>query len=216
MDFHASAMRDISEQKGAIPGETGMTTAFDVARCLIRLGYTPQDPEDSDCLCPLRVQKLLYYVQGWSLALRGRPMFGERIEAWKFGPVVPEVYHRFKPYGYAVINPEDIGEPENLTAPDRAFIESVWSEYKAYSATKLREMTHAESPWNEARIGLSPDARSSNAISQESLRIFFEKQAEQHKGALNVFDLQEVWGAHEEMERGAGRSLKDIMAGLKR
>jgi uncharacterized phage-associated protein len=109
--------------------EMRMATAIDSARYLIQLGFCAEDPEDSDFLCPLRVQKLLYYLQGWSLALRGRPLFEERIEAWKLGPVVPEVYHRFKSFGSQVIEPKDAGEPTGLSPGDRAFIESVWSKF---------------------------------------------------------------------------------------
>ena len=69
-----------------------MTTALDAARYLVRLGFTPDEPEDSDFLCPLRVQKLLYYVQGWSLGINDVPMFSERIEAWAHGPVVRDLY----------------------------------------------------------------------------------------------------------------------------
>lgn len=194
---------------------TNMATALDSARLLIQLGYSSNDPEDSDCLCPLRLQKLLYYVQGWSLALRGRPMFGERIEAWKFGPVIPEIYQRFKPFGFGIIKPDDAGEPENLSTVDRRFIETIWAEYKAYSATKLREMTHGESPWNDARRGLPSEARSSEVISNEALRNFFSQQATARARSLDGVEPKEVWDSFEEMQRGGGRSLKEVVARLK-
>ena len=193
-----------------------MATAVDTARLLIQLAYSANDPEDSDCLCPMRLQKLLYYVQGWSLALRGRPMFAEPIEAWKFGPVVPEIYQRFKPFGFGIIKPEEAGEPQNLTPADRTFIESIWSEYKAYSATKLREMTHRETPWKDARRGLAPESRSSEVISNDALRSFFSQRAAAAPSrSLDGIEPQEMWKSFEEMQNGGGRPLREIMAGLR-
>src|SRR5688572_9971276 len=58
-------------------------SALDVARYLIQLAAAEDEPEE---LSHLRLQKLLYYVQGWSLAQRGEAMFPDRIEAWAHGP----------------------------------------------------------------------------------------------------------------------------------
>src|SRR5271155_135407 len=73
-----------------------MFDALDVARYLIRLGYDTEHPDESVLISPLRLQKLLYYCQGWSLGLLGRPLFRQPLEAWKRGPVVVEVYERFQ------------------------------------------------------------------------------------------------------------------------
>ena len=51
-------------------------------------------PDESVLVSPLRLQKLLYYCQGWSLALLGRPLFRQPIEAWMNGPVVKDVYQK--------------------------------------------------------------------------------------------------------------------------
>ena len=68
-----------------------LPSAVDVARYLVLLASTESDgpAQEADCLTNLRLQKLLYYVQGWSLGERGRPMFREEIQAWRYGPVVP-------------------------------------------------------------------------------------------------------------------------------
>jgi len=50
-------------------------------------------------LTPLKLQKLIYYAHGWHLALRDQPLIDELIEAWEYGPVVPNVYHEFKEFG---------------------------------------------------------------------------------------------------------------------
>lgn len=151
-----------------------MATAIDVAKLLIRLGAWEDEPE---FLSHLRLQKLLYYVQGWSLALRGKPMFNARIEAWAHGPVVKELYAVFAQYGFDPIPPAQFETASRLTEPEAKFICQVWESYKDYSATSLRSMTHQEPPWIEARRGCGPADRCDREITHESMRRYFSEQA---------------------------------------
>jgi uncharacterized phage-associated protein len=154
-----------------------MARAIDVARYLIQLAAAEDEP---DCLSPLRLQKLLYYAQGWSLANRGEPLFPERIEAWAHGPVVPDVWQAFRRYGYQSIPAEEGAAlaDDALTDEEREFIVEVWEAYKAYSATSLRSMTHRERPWLDARSGYAPGERCEREITRDALRGFFSEQAE--------------------------------------
>ena len=130
-----------------------MAKAIEVARYLVHRAAAEEEPE---FLTHLRIQKLLYYVQGWSLANRKQPMFSERIEAWTNGPVVRDVYPYFARHGSLPIPPSEVPEPTGLTDPEAEFIESVWNAYKKFSAWSLREMTHAEKPWVDARGDCDP------------------------------------------------------------
>lgn len=96
-------------------------------------------------MTPLRLHKLLYYCQGWHLAWYGRPLFTERIEAWRYGPVVPDVYAHPWGQGREVIT--DVPATDELSAAERGSVEQVWREYGRYSAHGLRDMTHLERPW---------------------------------------------------------------------
>ncbi len=148
-----------------------MANAVSVARALIRLGAGEDEP---DRLTHLRLQKLLYYVQGWSLALRGEAMFEGRIEAWPHGPVVRPVYGAFAKYGSEPIPPaEGDEEGSDLTEDDTDLIGSVWESLKGYSASGLRWKTHQESPWVDARRGLGDAESSNHEITQESIRAYF-------------------------------------------
>jgi uncharacterized phage-associated protein len=122
----------------------------------------------------LRIQKLLYYAQGLSLAYRGRPAFPEEIQAWRHGPVVPDVWRVFSAYRYGQI-PDHEAISFDLGDDDAEFITSVWEGYRRYSASALRKMTHRESPWKDARAGLSNDAPSNRPITTESMRQYFEQ-----------------------------------------
>ncbi len=156
----------------------GLPTAVDIARYLIQLAASETEPE---FLTHMRLQKLLYYVQGWSLALRSRPAFFERIEAWAHGPVVKSVYPEFASFGDQPIPNEDVPLPQGLLSDDPEFINAVWEAYKGYSATSLRTMTHEERPWRDARGNCDPADRCDSEITQEALRTFF-REVSQSRG----------------------------------
>ncbi len=146
--------------------------ALEVARYLIQLAAAEEEPEH---LTHMRLQKLMYYSQGWSLALRDRPLFSGKIEAWAHGPVVRELYKHFADYGDQPIPPSAVQKPQKLTADDREFIASVWSAYRVHSATSLRNMTHLESPWIDARKGVAPIERCNKEITKEAMKQFFDR-----------------------------------------
>jgi uncharacterized phage-associated protein len=119
-----------------------MAQVSDIAKYLIML-----EEKVEEQMTNLKLQKLLYYCQGFSLAIRNKPLFTENIEAWDHGPVVPVIYHEYKSYGANGFTcPKDFDEkviPEN----ERNLINEVYSVYGQYSAWGLRNMTHNESPW---------------------------------------------------------------------
>lgn len=122
-----------------------MTTAEAVAKQLVRLADA--DAGD-DLLTPLRLQKLLYYCQGWHLAWYGGTLFPDPIEAWAHGPVVPAVQQLAWINGRDPI--PDQGEPAGLSERDRDAVAQVWREYRQHSACKLRDLSHREAPWKAA------------------------------------------------------------------
>lgn len=129
------------------------------------------DREAGDDITHLKLQKLIYYAQAWHLAMQGRPLFGNRIEAWAHGPVCREVYSRFRHYSW---NPIPAGAaPSHLEELDegiRDFLEEVWEVYGQYSAAKLEHMTHEEAPWLAARAGAAPGSPGQEPISEDLMR----------------------------------------------
>ena len=69
-----------------------MISAFNVADYFL----VQQDEDAGDLISNMKLQKLLYYAQGYFLAIANEPLFHERIYAWTHGPVVPKVYHKYK------------------------------------------------------------------------------------------------------------------------
>jgi len=122
-----------------------MIPAIEVARYFLSL----TDEDAGELISNLKLQKLLYYAQGFYLALFDEPLFPESIEAWTHGPVVPEVWRHFRDCGSEPIQPEEF----NVTLFDddkREFLKEIYNEFGQYSAWKLREMTHVEPPWKDA------------------------------------------------------------------
>jgi uncharacterized phage-associated protein len=117
----------------------------------------------------LQLQKLLYYVQGWHLAWTGRPLFEEDFEAWKLGPVVPDVW-RAGTFGWPIQDP-------GFTDDEQRSLDAVIGFYRYHSGAYLSDMSHDEAPWKEARAGLPVGAPSTRIIEKRALRRYFTGQA---------------------------------------
>lgn len=181
---------------------------MDVARYLIHL--LGQDPEP-DFMSPLRLQKLMYYVQGWSLAHRKTPMFSEPIEAWQHGPVVPAVWQYFRQYEGQPIPPgEAQGIERRLATNDRSFIDSVWAHYKQFSPSELRRKTHQESPWCEARVG-AETSDAAREISHAAMLQFFSGELD--RTVIPGLEPDAVTEAERDFASGRGVRLKDLLSG---
>lgn len=109
-----------------------------------------QDEESGDTISNLKLQKLVYYAQGFHLAIHGKPLFGEQIQAWTHGPVVPDLYHRFKGYGPGAIPQQGELDLSKYDKQTTELLNEVYSVYGQFSGWKLRNMTHEEAPWANA------------------------------------------------------------------
>ena len=100
-------------------------------------------------LTPLQLMKLVYIAHGWSLALRNIDLFQERIEAWKYGPVIPDLYHATKHFGAMPIPLSAIDDkPAAVDVPTASFLEDVYSKYGKLTGIQLSNLTHRSgTPW---------------------------------------------------------------------
>lgn len=122
--------------------------AIDVA-AYITIKYKGFGKEND--LTPMKVHKLLYYSQGYYLALNDRPLFEDDIQAWKYGPVVASVNAIYQKKGIkgATIILEPVGESANIGRDDHEFLDEVIEVRGQFSAYALSNMTHRERPWIE-------------------------------------------------------------------
>ncbi len=131
--------------------------------------------EREDLITNLKLQKLLYYIQGWHLGLYGIPLFPEELQAWVHGPVQPAIYGDYKHYRWSPILEEipDVGLPVEVCS----HIEDVLKVFGVKTAYELERMTHHEPPWLLARGTLSHDEECTNIISKESMKTYFSRLA---------------------------------------
>lgn len=139
-----------------------LISVYDVAEYILRkLGE----------LTTMKLHKLLYYCQAWSLVWDEKPLFPEEIEAWANGPVVKDLfsYHRGQ---YSVSN-ISIGNPNLIHGNEKVTIDSVLDYYGNKSAQWLIELTHMEDPWKMARKGLEPTERGKNVITYDLMSDYY-------------------------------------------
>ncbi|MDW0360808.1 DUF4065 domain-containing protein [Halomonas venusta] len=120
-------------------------------------------------LSNLKLQKLLYYVQGFHAVLLKRPAFDDRIEAWMHGPVIPTVYHHYKDHGNAQIPTIMPLEEVEIDEETAELVDEVFNVYAQHSAWHLRNLTHEEDPW----INRFDANSGSSEIKLEDLEAFF-------------------------------------------
>lgn len=143
-----------------------MAKAQDVAKLLIEIAASQSKAGSGDLMTNLRLQKLLYFVQGWSLARRGKPLFDAPLEAWQYGPVVPEVYRAYSSNGNRGIESSGDFDATALTPEECDLVLDVMREYGKYSTGMLVELSHAPgAPWSRAK--------QSCVIPQEQIQAYF-------------------------------------------
>lgn len=147
-----------SQEEGSI-----MISANDIAKYFLSL----VSEEEGELISNLKLQKLLYYAQGFSLAMFNKPLFPEKIEAWIHGPVVPEVYHYYKKYGRGRIPHHNV-DLAKFNDDIRELLDEVYDVYGQYSASVLRNLTHEEPPWKNT----APNEE----ITHDTLRSYFLTQ----------------------------------------
>jgi uncharacterized phage-associated protein len=129
------------------------------------------DRSAGDAVTHLKLQKLVYYAQAWSLALLGRPLFEEDIQAWTHGPVVPSLFQRFRDFGWHALPPPD--SVPDLEPEVEELLGDITLTYGEHSALKLEELTHGEAPWLLARGGIAIELRCTNVIPKAHMRDFY-------------------------------------------
>ena len=123
--------------------EVVMAKIKDVALYFLHL----ESRHGGEGLSHLKLQKLAYYAQGFYVALYGKPLFEDDIEAWTHGPVIPALYQEYKHCSSSKIPYSENFKADSFSEDEMELIEDVFQEFGQYSAWKLRNMTHEEPTW---------------------------------------------------------------------
>jgi uncharacterized phage-associated protein len=120
----------------------------------------------------MKLQKLAYYSQAWSLVWTEEPLFEERIEAWAHGPVVRHLYNAHR--GFYRLWPKFFsGNPNNLSEEQRDVIDRVIAFYGSKDPQWLSDLTHMEDPWRNAREGMEDGVRGEREITKEAMLEYY-------------------------------------------
>jgi uncharacterized phage-associated protein len=136
------------------------------------------DREAGDSITHLKLQKLVFYAQAWSLVMFDKGLFEEDFQAWSHGPVLPSVYENYKKFSYESI--PMCSCDNNLTPEVMALLDDIKGVYGEKSAKYLENLTHSELPWIEARGGISIEMRSTTPISKKTMKDFYTKLHEKN------------------------------------
>lgn len=156
-------------------------SVLDVAKYVLSKNAAP--------LTSMKLQKLCYYSQAWTLVWSGRPLFVEETQAWANGPVVRELFNHHK--GKYTITAAQLaaGDASKLTPQHKAYIDAVINAYNSMSATQLSLLTHAEAPWKQARGTMSDGARSNAVITTDSMKSFYGALAKSDDAAHSIEEV---------------------------
>lgn len=145
-----------------------MTTILQVAKYLL---------DNYEKLSTMKLQKLCYFIQGYYLAINGGdPLFNEDFQAWRYGPVSPDLYslHAGENFVHKDSSKFSCITPIN-DEYDQKFILNIANRYINKSGLQLGDITHTHSAWRDARGDIPETAPSRSVMDKESIKRDFEK-----------------------------------------
>lgn len=144
-----------------------MATIFDVAN------YFINKSDEENLMTPLKLQKICYYAQAWSLVWEGKELFHEDFQAWVHGPANYELFKKYKGKRYidatSVKCNYDVFNEEQIET-----LEIVWEAYGKYSGDYLEQLTHEEDPWINTRGNLSPGDKCDRIIEKGIIKKYYK------------------------------------------
>jgi uncharacterized phage-associated protein len=159
-----------------------MANIFDVANFFIEAALSQED-----YVTNMKLNKLLYFAQAWSLVKYDRPLFEEPIEAWNYGPVVSEIYKKYKSYGNKPIMSVDSDDYcDSLTETDQEVLIDVMLNYGKYTAFTLVNMSHVRGgPWDST-------FNKQGEISKSLIRDYYKSTSLIEDSAMQLCGLDHV------------------------
>lgn len=145
----------------ASPKEVSVLTCFDVANYFSWLAGTL-----SSYVTHIKLQKLVYYAQGFHLALYDEPLFAEDIKAWDSGPVAPVLWREYTFYGYSPIPVPDKFDISIYSEREIVLLNGVYSKFGHLDSFRLAQITQREHTW----INAYPQG----VITQEAMKKYFK------------------------------------------
>lgn len=132
---------------------------------------------------PIHVIKLAYLCHSWMLGICGRPLFIDEVEAWRYGPVVPLVYHTYKSFGGESIEMVVTDHGDEFDEQQIELMDAVLRTYRDHSAWSLSAITHQPgTPWHVVyRSGWGEGAIIPNKLIRKHYRARIEGESSERE-----------------------------------
>lgn len=102
----------------------------------------------------LKLLKIVYIAHGWMLGLHDKPLISEDVEAWKYGPVIPELYRDTRNFRREHITEMSSEYHVDLNSNEQSIINQTFDGYAGYTANQLIRLTHKKgTPWYQVTKG---------------------------------------------------------------
>lgn len=142
----------------------GKVTVFDVAKYILsKLGR----------MSTMKLQKLVYYSQAWSLVWDEEPLFDEDFQAWANGPVCQQLFDVHKGMFNITASRLKYGNKDSLNKTQKDTVDSVLAFYGEKDGHWLSMLTHKERPWLDARRYYQEGEQCSEVITKESMQEYY-------------------------------------------
>lgn len=139
--------------------KTSSTDIFSTAKYIL---------EKTGKISTMTLEKLTYYCLVWSLVWYDKPLFSNKFQAWRRGPVCKELFEIHR--GKRVISADMINSSTELASDEKALVDCVLSVYGHENGEFLSELTHNEKPWKKTRGELPDDANSDKIITDDLIK----------------------------------------------
>lgn len=182
-----------------------MPTVHDVADYFLWLAHRDRLGVDH-----LKLQKLVYYAQGFHLGFRDRPLFEGELRAWAYGPVSPDLWQRYR-YRRDYLEPPEAVDESVFTDDAREVITMVHERFRNDSGLHLYRRTHDERPWVTACEG--DDDLIQNEVMAEFFRArLYELQTAEAPPPVPAATMQAYLASHPEVIEEARRGSEQLSA----
>lgn len=129
-----------------------MYNCFDIAKQFLKFAE-----KEGIGIEPMKLLKLTYIAHGWHLGFYNEPLISNKVEAWKYGPVIPDLYRVTKRFGYSSVDYDALDlyvQNIDMDSEHEQFLKIIWNTYKSLNGLELSARTHIEgSPWSEVYDG---------------------------------------------------------------
>ena len=151
-------------------GESTMHDSNKIANEFLRLAK-----QDGRALTPMQLLKLVFIAHGWMLGLYGRPLICDTVQAWKYGPVIPDLYRSIRHFrNNPVTGVLATTDGTDLDEFETDLINQVFENYGQYTGIQLSMLTHqAGSPWH---MVYKPN-QADTVISNDIIKLYYSVKA---------------------------------------